>query len=232
MLKFVSQNTLNDYLKNDWIEHGLNQLSLDSKTFFTSDKWLLNSLPKRCIFDLLYKDLIQTKECLRVLDVGGGLSCFACSKFRSIYYQVLDLFHHESDESLRNLQKSFISVKFIHADWWEFECKDNYDLVIANDIFPNVDQRVEDFLAKFLPVTKEIRMSLTYYNTPRTYKVKRVDGDEIFYIRPWDGLRLSHALNSFIHRIKNPCLEQLLLNPESVFANGRQVCIVRMKGDL
>jgi hypothetical protein len=232
MLQFVNQNTLSDYLNNDWIDRDLHQLLQNSDRLFTSDKWLLNSPPKRCIFDLLYKDLIQTKECLRVLDVGGGLSCFACSKFRSIYYEVLDLFHHESDESLRSLQKSFTSVKFIHRDWQEFDFKDKYDLVIANDIFPNVDQRLDEFIEKFSPHTKEIRFSLTYYNQRRAYKVKRVDADEIFFIRPWNGEQVRSALEPWHKTFEESIIKELLYGTESVFENGRQVCTFFMKGTL
>lgn len=232
MLQFVNHNTLGAYLNDDWIYRDMQKMVKESNRFFTSDEWLLNSLPKRCLFDLVYKDLLDTNKRLRVLDVGGGLSSFACSKFYAHDYAVLDLFHHESDDSLRSLQKSFTSVKFIHADWQEFDCKDKYDLIIANDIFPNVDQRLDEFIEKFSPHTKEIIFSLTYYNQRRAYKVKRVDADEIFFIRPWNGEQVRSALEPWHETFEESITKELLYGKESVFENGRQVCTFLMKGTL
>ena len=232
MLQIVNNNTLGAYLSDDWIGRDLHQLLQNSNRLFTSDKWLLNSPPKRCIFNLLYKDLIQTNESLRVLDVGGGLSRFACSKFYAHDYAVLDLFHHDSTESLKSIRESFPSVKFICNDWQEFELENDYDLVIANDIFPNVDQRLDEFIEKFSPHTKEIRFSLTYYNQRRAYKVKRVDADEIFFIRPWNGEQVRSAIEPWQEIFEEDITEKLLNEKESIFENGRQVCTFFMKGTL
>ena len=175
-------------------------------------------------------DLCNLTEPIRVLDVGGGLSFFACSKLCSIEYEVLDLFHHDSNESFRSLQNSFPSVKLIHSDWETFQIEHHYDLVIANDIFPNVDQRLDEFIEKFSPYTKEFRLSLTYYNQRRSYKVKRVDADEIFFIRPWNGNQLHSVLESWIETVEDNVINELILGKESIFENGRQVCTLFMKG--
>ena len=231
MLNFVNHNSLNSYLNNDWIERDMHQIAEESNQFFTSDEWLLNSLAKRCIYDLLYKDLFETNKRLRVLDVGGGMSSFACSKFYSHDYEVLDLFHHDSKESLINIQNHFPSVKFTNNDWQEFEFKNDYDVVIANDIFPNVDQRLDEFIEKFSSHTKEFRLSLTYYNQRRFYKVKRVDADELFFIRPWNGDQLLSVLSPWQETFVNSDINNLIHGKETIFENGRQVCILFLKGD-
>ena len=115
---------------------------------------------KRCIYDLLYKDLLN-QQAFTSTDVGGGMSSFACSVL-FVTFEVLDLFHHDSKESLINIQKHFPSVKFTNNDWNEFEFMNDYDVVIANDIFPNVDQRLDEFIEKFSSHTKEFRLSPTH----------------------------------------------------------------------
>ena len=74
-------------------------------------------------------------------------------------------------------------------------------------------------------------MSLTYYDVRKTYQVKRVDGDEVFFIRPWNGRQLSEVLRNFQDRIKNPDLDALFQENRSIFANGRQVCLLKIRGD-
>ena len=61
MLQIVTQETLKAYLKDDWIDRDLYHLSQESNQFFTSDEWLLNSPPKRCLFDR-FMDLCNLKE--------------------------------------------------------------------------------------------------------------------------------------------------------------------------
>ena len=231
-MKIINKEGVDKYLNNDWILRELENINNGGAKVYTSDQWLINDPAKRCVYDRVYRNFSKVSKDFKLLDIGGGLSTFSHSFLGHLDYEIVDTCNHESNEDIGRAVKEHTKMKLSRSDWKEFQHSGTYDCVVANDIFPNVDQRVEEFLAKFLPITKEIRMSLTYYNTPRTYKVKRVDGDEIFYIRPWDGLRLSHALNTFIDRIKNPCLDRLLLNPESVFANGRQVCILQFQGDL
>jgi len=230
MLEIVSNHCLNHYLKNDWIFHELNLLRDEKKDLYTTDTWLLSAPAKRCIFNLLYGDLRNASTKMRVLDVGGGLSCFAWSQFEKIDYKVLDLFHHESPQALHKFSKAFPSAKLIHSDWEQFEITNNYDLIIANDLFPNVDQRVDEFIEKFSSHTTEIRLSLTYYNQRRCYQVKRVDADEVFFIRPWNGQQLHTALSPFMEPIQHDTFERLTLGKESIFENGRQICTISIKG--
>jgi hypothetical protein len=230
MIRIVDQNTLNSYLENDWVAQSLHCLDEADIVLFTTDKWLLNSPAKRCIFDLLYGDLIHSEKRIRVLDVGGGLSSFAWSKFSKIDYEVLDLFHHESSESLNSFHTVHPRAKLIREDWYGFEITQNYDVVIANDLFPNVDQRVDEFIEKFSQHTSEIRLSLTYYNQRRCYKVKRVDADEVFFIRPWNGQQLGAVLTPFIEDLNKLTPEKLTGSTESIFENGRQVCTVAVRG--
>ncbi|MFP6900574.1 MAG: hypothetical protein VCA36_06500 [Opitutales bacterium] len=147
-------------------------------------------------------------------------------------YELLDLMHHDDRESVQAMTEAVPKEVIHELDWQEFVPSDAYDVVVANDLFPNVDQRLEEFLEKFLPLTREIRLSLTYYNNRRCYKVKRVDGDEIFFMRPWEGHRLARGLLSFKNLIDEPDFALLERDEPSLFPNGRQVCMVTIRGGI
>lgn len=197
---------------------------------FTSHHWLMDSLPKRMIYYYIYGDLLQRGPRKQILDVGGGY----CSISRLILshhdYTLLDIMAHDDPDSLRMIEKALRKTFWINADWKEFEDENEYDLVIANDLFPNVDQRFAMFVEKFLPLCHEMRVSLTYYNSPQFYKVKRLDGDEIFHMLAWDGLQVKQLLEKYSTRITKPNFDLLLENPPSLFANNRQVCLVTLRG--
>jgi hypothetical protein len=118
---------------------------------------------------------------------------------------------------------------WVNSDWYQFNAKGHYDVVIANDLFPNVDQRLELFIERFLPLSSEIRLSLTYYHYPRFYAVKRLDADEILCLLAWDGEQVRHTLGKYVDYIEAPDLGVLLKDCPSLFANGRQVCMVSLR---
>ena len=118
-------------------------------------------------------------------------------------------------------------------DWFDF-CPDQrrYDVVIANDLFPNVDQRLSLFIEKFLPVTKSLRLSLTFYDTPRFYQTKRIDGDEILTMLAWDRIQTRQLLDQYKAVIVKPDFSLFEKPNVSVYPNGRQVLILEMRGML
>lgn len=231
-MKVFSRSAMQDYLANDWVAGILGNLADQNLPTFTSDDWLKYDSAKRCIYDALYGDLCQSKPLQSIADIGGGLSSCTWSLFKDHNYTVVDLCNHETELRVYEFQKSCPETKLIPTDWQSFEIPQKYDLVIANDLFPNVDQRLDEFLDKFIPFSKEIRLSLTYFNERKSYQVKRVDADEVLFIRPWDGSRLVRELQPYEDRIKNPHFEILLENEPSLFANGRQVCMLSLKGDV
>ena len=230
MLNIVNKNQLNNYLLDDWIEKSINDLLDDKVELYTSDKWLLESASKRCIYDLLYGDISSPRRKLRILDVGGGLSSLSATIFQNSDYEVLDLFHHQSCSELKKFCSTYDSVKLIQEDWEKFELSHDYDFIIANDLFPNVDQRLDEFINKFSSYCTELRLSLTYYNSKRCYKVKRVDADEYFFIKPFNGKQLHSVLESLIDPLDQATLEKLKFGKSSIFQNGRQVCTSYIRG--
>ncbi|MAG24589.1 hypothetical protein CMI47_03320 [Candidatus Pacearchaeota archaeon] len=221
-----------EYLKeHDIINTMLEDDNYDEKIFATH-KWLLESVEKRMIYWNIYKDLLFLNNGRSsILDVGGGFSSLTKKMLKHNDYHLLDIMAHDDIERIYEIESKHGVNFFINSDWNLFNIKDKYDIIIANDLFPNVDQRLEMFLDKYLPYCDEMRLSLTYYNNNKSYKVKRVGADEVFNILAWDGTRLSRSLRKYKNKIINYNPDALLGGDESIFANGRQVCVVRVKGD-
>ncbi len=219
-----------EYLdKRDKIKDLLDNASFGEELFATH-RWLQESLPKRMIYWSMYGDLLcMNSKRKTVLDIGGGLSSLAGEMLKYNDYKLLDIMAHDDIERVREIELAYKSNFFINSDWSLFDTKDKYDIVISNDLFPNVDQRLELFLDKYLPICNELRMSLTYYNNDKCYKVKRIGADEIFNILAWDGIRLHRSLKKYSDKIVNYNSNIFYADNKSMFKNGRQVCVVTFK---
>ena len=154
---------------------------------FISHKWLLDSIEKRMIYNHVYGDLLES-DGQKILDVGGGFCSLTHQMLGHHEYSVLDIMAHDDTELLEKINLEQQRAAWIGADWNKFQISQNYDIIIANDLFPNVDQRLEMFLEKYLPHCQEMRLSLTCYNNNRVYKVKRVGVDEVFHMVAWDNI--------------------------------------------
>jgi hypothetical protein len=221
-----------EYMENDEILRLLKSNTLPDDSKFASHRWLLESLPKRMIYHHIYADLLKpTSRRRKVLDVGGGYTALTRNLLQYHDYRVLDIMAHDNHQLLKEVEASFGKEFWINSDWYNFHVNDRYDLVIANDLFPNVDQRLTLFLEKYLPQCREMRVSLTYHNTSHWYRVKRTDADEVFHMMAWDGWQVKHILKKFVDQIYDPNLDSLLQNPRSLFNNQRQVCLVKFRGE-
>ena len=226
----VTPESLQDYLRTDWVADWLGKNSQPDDELLTSQRWLRESPAKRHIFDELYGDLLRSTG-LRILDVGGGLSAFTRELVARHQYEVVELLAHEGASLSK--QDEFQKCKLHQNDWLAFQPDGRYDVILANDLLPNVDQRLELFLTKFMHCCRELRMSLTYFDEPRFYRTRRIDGDEILFMLAWTW----EQLNAVVDRVgKHQLAPQLLefRHPSaSIFPNGRQVVLmsVRNSGD-
>jgi len=214
-ITIINQQMLENWVKNQdgRFLHLLQSQTKNGDTKSISHKWLLESTPKRMIYEILYGDLLVGNKDKVVVDVGSGY----CSL-----------------SSLLTIQHQYYPVDFSLSgiDWYNFNCPD-CDIVLANDLFPNVDQRLELFLGKFLPHCKEMRLSLTYFNKPKWYTLKRIDGDEILTMLAWTGEQVRDVLegyNSNMTSKQHVNLSCLTQDVPSISPNGRQVAIVSLKG--
>lgn len=208
----VSQKMLENWVKNQdgrFLHLLQNQAEEDDKKF-VSHRWLIESTPKRMIYDIMYEDLLSCDENKSVLDIGSGYCSLSKLLASRHQYEPVDLQENGTD-------------------WYNFVIAKQYDLVIANDLFPNVDQRLELFLGKFLPHCKEMRLSLTYFNKPKWYTLKRADGDEVLTMLAWTGDQVRDVLQEYHNCTIMP---STFWDVPSIFPNGRQVAIVCLKGKL
>lgn len=214
-MKLYTKKDLGKYLENDWILKEINKYPKDD--IFVSQKWLKEIPAKRMIYADVYGELLKTKG-KKILDVGGSFCGLSRILVKNHDYTLIDIMAHESQERIKKVE-SEIGKFWVDSDWLDFEIKTNYDLIIANDIFPNVDQRLGKFIKKFIPYAKSIIITLTCYEEDRFYKVKRIDADEIFTIQPWTSSITSLVLTEALGQ-QVPVLEK---TRESVFKNGRIV---------
>lgn len=231
-MQLLTPELLDRYLGDDTVLALLQQLQHGGDEAFASHRWLRESPPKRLLFQRLYGDLLAggTRR-LRVLDVGGGFTALTRRILAHHDYELVDIMAHGGHDALRALEKE-VGREFWHpVDWYDLvPDAGGYDVVVANDLLPNVDQRLELFLAKFVPVADEVRLSLTFYETPRFYPARRVDGDEVLFVLAWDGERTSAALAPYRDRIDDADFGAFAPRSPSVFPNERQVCTVTVRG--
>lgn len=212
-------------------EDMLRLMNLNSGMYdnFSSQNWLEKSVEKRMIYWNIYGDLFSRRD-LNILDIGGGLCNFSRALLRRHNYELVDIMAHDS-QAIKNINTEN-SMEFLKSiDWNDYEINKTYDIIIANDLFPNVDQRLEMFINKYINHCKEIRLSLTYYDNDKTYSVKRVDADEIFNILAWDGRRLARSLEPYGNKIINYNNSIFEIKNCSIFDNGRTVCFATLVGD-
>jgi hypothetical protein len=230
-MQLVSEVSIAEYRKDDITSRHLDLYSTPTDEDLVCQRWLRESLPKRYIYQELYGSLFEPGERVRVLDIGGGLTGLTAELARRHDYYLLDLLAHDhqadADSIAARANRDFI----LAHDWAQLE-PEPVDIVIANDIFPNVDQRLEMFLRRFLPNTRRMRLSLTYYDEPRAYLTRRIDADEILCMLAWNGEQLRHTLEKFSSVIVGADMDIFTRAPNSVFPNGRQVCIVELNGGL
>lgn len=217
MAKLYDKKSLGVYLKNDTVLTVLRKYPKDE--VFASHKWLLNMPPKRMIYADVYGSFLRGKG-KKLLDVGGGFCGLTRELIKRHEYTLLDIMTHEDRESFTALSRDNGDF-WTDSDWHDFTPLKRYDCIIANDIFPNVDQRLESFVKKFKPHADKIIITLTCYDEDQHYQVKRLDTDEVLTVVPWSSRMTEMALN-------NGVLEQNIRLPvpshgPSLFRNGRTV---------
>ena len=89
-------------------------------------------------------------------------------------YTICEIFNYDQKKQI----EYFSDATIYNGDWFSYKFE-KYDLIIANDVFPNADQRLELFLIKSLPHCKKLRLTITIDNDENFYTAKRLDGNEI-----------------------------------------------------
>jgi len=193
-----------------------------------SQKWHEESKEKRCVFSKVYGGFVEPVrsdnfldihnvslgKTTRILDIGGGVTAITRYLCDNYTYTLMDVLP----------TPSFVENR---GEWSNdvVEEQDAYDIIVANDLFPNVDQRLDMFLLNYLPICSVMLLSLTTSN--KWYKTKRMDGDEVLFQQSWDDFFLRSVLKRHIGRDVFD-----LSHGKSIFANDRNVYAVSLRGGL
>lgn len=233
-MKTYQKSDLETYLENDWILKLLSEEECEAEKEIRTNVWMNTMENKRMVYADVYGDILknqgreQNKK--QVLDVGGGFSGLTKLLAKNADYTLVDFLAHGGNEYVRKQD-----INLIEKDWNKAELECSYDIVIANDIFPDVDQRMELFIDKMLPICRELRLVLTYYNSPKFYTTKRTDDSEVMTFLSWDGEITALKLKKYLHRLYDTSaqqIEEMKDNFSSIYWNGRQVSYIRIRGDL
>lgn len=227
------QKELDKYKENDWIFRLMKGNVIFGEEKIRTNDWMESMENKRLIYSIVYGDFLKKETKKKVLDIGGGYNSLTKVLAGNSDYTLLDFMAHGGEDFIKENCKRY-NINWINSDWYNAEFDDQYDVIIANDVFPDVDQRIEMFIDKMLPRCKELRLVLTYYNTPRFYKAKRVDDSEVLTFLSWDGEITALKLMKYKDRMIDTTEEELRemkSNRGSIFRNGRQVSYVVLRGD-
>ncbi len=224
----VDSRLLKTYMEHDSLLEVLIENAQGDDDKFNSHKLLLQYPEKRMLYFYMYGGFPISHRKSSILDVGGGYCSYTRKLLEIADYTLLDPMEYD-DLSLTvdSIGKNF----WINKGWEDYTPDTEYDLVIANNLFPNVDQRLDSFLKKYLPHCRELRMSLAFYNTPKWYRVKKADGFD-FTVLAWNGSQVRDVLLKYQQSFVMVPHWDLLDSMESVYEDGRQIAIVKLIGEL
>jgi len=208
----------------------LRETSVFPDSLSKSHMWLADSPQKRAVYNLMYGEYLQNTSNVKMLDVGGGYSSLTRLLIKNTQkYELIDPLYGDQYKDIP--RRNNIDSNFIVGDDWYKHKPSEYDVVIANDIFPNIDQRLRIFLERYIKVSHKIILSLTYYNTPKFYRTKRIEGDERLCFLAYTGKYIRDILIDYLPNIIDPDFS-VLDSKETLFYNGRQICIIEIEGEL
>lgn len=227
-MKSYSQKDLDEYLKDDWVLKELQKYPQDD--VFASQKWMKDIPAKRMIYADVYGNILKTKG-KKILDIAGGFCGLSRELIKNHDYTLVDIMTAGNGDKIKKIEKEIGYNFWKNTDWDEYESETFFDVIIANDIFPNVDQRLGKFLRKFRGKAKRIILILTCYDQKSLLadwaektvgfiynKVKRVNGDKIIFVRAPSTEETNKILNTNLENTS--ILEE---SKESIFKNGRSV---------
>jgi hypothetical protein len=219
----ASPKALAEYLILDPVAGLLDSSSRDADETLTCQKWLRSTPAKRYSAHILYGDLLETRG-RRILDIGGGLSSLTRILAERHSYTLVDLMAHDAPKTVAAFVSGCAPFDLIASDWASSMPDAAFDVVIAADLFPNVDQRFENFLTRALAIASEVRVSLTWHDPPRQDLVRRMHGDEIMCMVGWSGRQIMEALERVQPGIAHYDPGVFGAGGGSIYPNGRQVC--------
>jgi hypothetical protein len=232
-MELVGQSSIEHYLRDDVIAGYYEAVpSVNPLRALRCQQWLEASPAKRMIFSRLYGDvLLRPDRQRRLVDVGGGLTALTPRLVSHSDYLLVDPLQDHDGNGAGELVDLADDLRLERRDWLTHKLDQPADIMTANDLFPNVDQRLSLFLAWAVPQAREIRLSLTFHNSPRWYAVQRLDAEERLSVLAFDGDRTREALRPYAPRVTGWLPTLFDSTQPSVYPNGRQVILLTLKGE-
>lgn len=218
----VDKRLLKTYMEHDSLLGALNESVQDNDAEFTLHKQLIESQAKRMLYFYMYGGVSIVHRKSSMLDVGGGYCSYTRKLVQDYDYLLLDPLPALSEDANFRLNK----------DWGDWTPDKEFDLIIANELFPTVDQRLDTFIRRYLPHCRELRLSLNFYNTPKWYKVNEVNGNGVYTMMAWNGGQVRETLQKYQQSFVFVPHWDVFDSTESIFPDGRQVVIVKLIGEL
>lgn len=228
MITPYTKKDLEEYLKNDWVLEEIKKHPKDN--IFVSQKWLFGIPAKRMIYADVYKELLNTKG-RKVLDIAGGFCGLSRKLIENHDYTLVDTMTAGNGQMIKEIEKETGRNFWKNTDWDEYEPENYFDIIVANDIFPNVDQRFGKFLRKFRNKGRRMIITVTCYDQKSAVadwaekimahaynRIKRVNGDKVIFVRAPSTDETNKILRENIE--DHPILDN---KGDSIFANGRLV---------
>lgn len=201
----------------------LQELNL-SGTNFLSDRWMKENPNKLSIYLNMYQDLFNSNN--EIFDIGGGISILSKLLSMGNNYTLIDpLVNEPRSEILLNFLIAN-RIRHIENDWYEILEKQvkKESVVVANDFFPNIDQRIVAFLELAERKKFYFRITLTWYSFLKYYKVQRTDADEQMILAQFQEFDIEKILAKYIEKSR---IDYVLNNAtDSFFENQRKICIL------
>ena len=226
-MRVLTRELLDAYLAEDPILRLIEANSEPGDDQLTTHRWLLADPAKRAVTWEVYGDLLRS-DGLDVLDVGAGLSSLQRAIAARHRYTAIDVLAHDPIRTARQFVDSVPGMDLLEVDWSEATIDTDVDVIVANDLFPNVDQRLISFLRWASARCDDLILSLTYFEEPHAYAARRVDGDEVFHVASWSAAQIEACeLSGGWQGLTFP--DGVSPYPRSVFGNGRNVSIARLR---
>jgi len=188
----------------------LKLINLNLKKFDTTqDNWIKKSIEKKYLFNFFYNNKIFLHK--KILDVGSGSALIR--KFL-IKKNQLDIKSIDFEINFKNNKKNKI-IDFDN-DFFSLKKKGmlekHYDAIFANDIFPNVDNRLEEFILTAKTLSPNLILSITIHPYNKFYYCKIIKSGEIITYAPMNKEKILFILKKFKNNVVNKSIFKFLNN--------------------
>lgn len=223
----ITVAAVSEYMRQDTVSEWLNEDYCPESEKLVCQQWLRQSQAKRLVYYQMYGDLLTSKLRYRVLDIGGGITSLTPKLARNHDYILLDFLEHASKSHANKLQDELGRRFIFETDWSDFTIQ-GFDFVLANDIFPNVDQRLELFLQTIASSSQTLRLLVTCRENYHFYRSKRLNRNELLTQLSWNKVQTQKVIEQFRSLI--PHFDDLLWSStwDSPYDDGRQACLIQM----